>query len=78
MSMGFGLSELIGAGIDSFDMTIRRGEFDRVLLRPVGAFTQIIGSDFRLRRMGRLTQGFIAFAIALYLLPGLHWTPAKG
>ena len=77
MSIGFGLSELIGAGIDSFDMTIRRGEFDRVLLRPVGAFTQIIGSDFRLRRMGRLTQGFIAFAIALYLLPGLHWTPAK-
>jgi len=77
MSIGFGLSELIGAGIDGFEMTIRRGEFDRVLLRPVGAFTQVIGSDFRLRRLGRLSQGVIAFGIALYLLPGLHWTLIK-
>lgn len=77
MSIGFGLSELFGAGIDSFDVTIRLGEFDRVLLRPVGAFTQVIGGDFRLRRLGRLSQGAIAFVIALYLLPGLHWTLAK-
>src|SRR5215467_1438850 len=76
-SFGFGLAEMIGAGIDSFDMTIRRGEFDRVLLRPVSAFVQVIGSDFRLRRLGRLTQGVIAFVIALRLLPDLHWTLAK-
>jgi len=77
MSIGFGLAELIGAGIDSFDVIIRRGEFDRVLLRPAGAFTQIIGSDFRLRRLGRITQGAFAFLIALHLLPELHWTVAK-
>jgi len=77
MSIGFGLSELIGAGIDGFDLTIRRGEFDRVLLRPVGAFTQVIGSDFRLCRLGRLSQGMIAFVVALYLLPDLHWTFVK-
>src|SRR5947199_4327872 len=76
-SMSFGLAELFGAGIDAFDETIRRGEFDRVLLRPVGAFTQVIGSDFRLRRFGRLTQGLLAFGIALKLLPGLTWTPLK-
>ncbi len=68
-SFGFGLAEMIGAGIDSFDMTIRRGEFDRLLLRPVSAF--------RLRRLGRLTQGCIAFVLGLVLLPGFHWTPAK-
>jgi ABC-2 type transport system permease protein len=77
MSLGFGLAEMVGAGIDSFDMIIRRGEFDRVLLRPVSAFVQVIGSDFRLRRLGRLTQGGIAFVIALRLLPGLHWNLAK-
>src|SRR6266480_6811126 len=76
-SMSFGLAELFGAGIDAFDITIRRGEFDRVLLRPVGVFTQVIGSDFRLRRFGRLTQGLLAFGIALKLLPGLTWTPLK-
>ncbi len=59
-SMSFGLAELFGAGIDAFDITIRRGEFDRVLLRPVG-----------------LTQGLLAFGIALKLLPGLTWTPLK-
>lgn len=76
-SMSFGLAELFGAGIDAFDITIRRGEFDRVLLRPIGAFTQVIGSDFRLRRFGRLTQGLLASGIALKLLPALAWTPLK-
>src|SRR6266699_3295639 len=70
-SFGFGLAEMIGSGIDSFDMTIRRGEFDRLLLRPVSAFIQVIGSDFRLRRLGRLTQGCVAFVIGLVLLPGI-------
>jgi len=77
MSISFGLAELIGAGIDNFSETIRRGEFDRVLLRPVGVFTQVIGSEFRLRRLGRLTQGTLIFILAMYLLPSLHWTLAK-
>ncbi len=77
MSISFGLAERVGAGIDDFSLTIRRGEFDRVLLRPVGVFTQVIGSDFRLRRLGRLTQGALAFALALHLLPELHWTAEK-
>jgi ABC-2 type transport system permease protein len=77
MSISFGLAEMIGAGIDNFSETIRRGDFDRVLLRPVGVFTQVIGSDFRLRRLGRLTQGALAFMLALHLLPHLHWTMAK-
>src|SRR6266700_3051230 len=55
ISISFGLAELVGAGIDNFPWTIRRGEFDRVLLRPVGAFMQVIGSDFLLRRFGRIT-----------------------
>jgi ABC-2 type transport system permease protein len=76
-SLAFGTAELIGAGIDNFSETIRRGEFDRVLLRPVGVFTQVLGSDFRLRRLGRLTQGAIGFVVALGWLPDLRWTPAK-
>ncbi|HEY7984231.1 MAG TPA: ABC-2 family transporter protein [Ktedonobacterales bacterium] len=77
LSLTFGTGELVGAGIDNFAETIRRGEFDRVLLRPVGVLTQVVGSDFRLRRLGRLTQGAIAFALALRWLPDLRWTPAK-
>lgn len=76
-SISFGLAEMFGAGIDAFDITIRRGEFDRIMLRPLSAFIQVIGSDFRLRRLGRITQGIIAFLVALHLLHGLIWTPLK-
>ncbi|HEX8034611.1 MAG TPA: ABC-2 family transporter protein [Ktedonobacterales bacterium] len=76
-SVSFGLAELIGAGIDAFPEMIRRGDFDRVLLRPVSVLLQVVGSDFRLRRLGRISQGFFALWLALHLLPAFHWTPAK-
>lgn len=76
-SMSFGMAELFGAGIDGFDETIRRGEFDRVLLRPIGALTQVVSSEFRLRRLGRLSEGMLVFILALRLLHGLNWTVAK-
>lgn len=76
-TISFGLAELVGAGIDTFPEMIRRGEFDRVLLRPVSVLLQVVGSDFRLRRLGRISQGIFALGLALHLLPGLRWTPAK-
>ncbi len=77
MSISFGFAEMLGAGIDNFADTIRLGEFDRVLLRPVGAFTQVIGSDFRLRRLGRISEGCGIILLALHLLPGLQWSVLK-
>ena len=68
---------MAGAGVENFAETIRHGEFDRVLLRPVNVVIQVIGSDFRLRRLGRMFQGLLGFAVALTLLPGLQWTPEK-
>src|SRR5262249_7010202 len=76
-SLSFGLAELFGGGIDAFSETIRRGDFDRVLLHPAGALLQVATSEFRLRRLGRLTQGMLSFGLALVLLHGLRWTPAK-
>lgn len=73
-SVCFGIAEMIGAGMDDFSFTIVRGDFDRMLLRPVGVFIQIIGSDFRLRKLGRITQGALGALVALRFLPGLHWT----
>lgn len=78
-SLGFGLAELFGSGIDSFATVIRKGEFDRVLLRPVTAIVQVGTNEFRLRRTGRVIQGISAFVISLFLLRGLAliWTPLK-
>lgn len=78
-SLGFGLAELFGGGIDSFATIIRQGDFDRFLLRPVTALMQVSTNEFRLRRLGRITQGLCAFALALFFLRGanLTWTPLK-
>jgi ABC-2 type transport system permease protein len=76
-SISFGLAELFGAGFDEFPNLIRRGEFDRALLRPAGALLQVASSDFRLRRLGRITEGLLALLVALHLLPGLRWTPLQ-
>lgn len=74
-SISFGFGEMIGAGIDTFDEIIRRGEFDRVLLRPASTLLQVAGGDFRLRRLGRITLGIATLALAQHLLPGLRWSP---
>ena len=77
ISFSFGLAELFGAGIDVFDETIRRGDFDRVLLRPISALILVASSEFRLRRLGRMTEGILAFIVSLALLHGIDWTPLK-
>lgn len=77
MSIGFGFSEMLGAGFDVFPDTIRLGEFDRVLLRPLSSLIQVASSDFRLRRLGRITQGIVALFIATALIPSFHWTLVK-
>ena len=76
-SFSFGLAELFGAGLDVFEETIRRGEFDRVLLRPAQALILVASSEFRMRRLGRITQGVLGFILALFLLHGIHWTTLK-
>ena len=52
----------LGAGLFSFSGVIKRGDFDRVLLRPCGALTQVLGSKFDLTRFGRLTTGVVGLA----------------
>ena len=72
----FGLSEIVGAGFDLFPATIRRGEFDQVLLRPASVLTQVMASDFQLRRISRIAQALIALALAARWT-SIDWTLAK-
>ncbi|MEZ4571029.1 MAG: ABC-2 family transporter protein [Thermomicrobiales bacterium] len=75
-SVSFGLAEMFGAGFDNFPDLIRRGEFDRVLLRPQSAFVQVLSGDFQLRRLGRILQGLFALGLALFWT-SVTWTPEK-
>jgi viologen exporter family transport system permease protein len=74
--VAFGLSEMVAAGFDVFPQSIQRGEFDRVLLRPVGVFVQVLAADFQLRRLGRVAQGGLALALAVAWTE-IVWTPLK-
>jgi ABC-2 type transport system permease protein len=74
--VAFGLSEMVAAGFDVFPQSIQWGEFDRVLLRPVGIFVQVLAADFQLRRLGRVAQGGLALGLAMAWTP-IVWTPLK-
>lgn len=65
--ISFGIAHSIGAGFATFSAQIVRGEFDRVLTRPVGTLLQVLASDVQLYRIGSILQGVIAFGIALHL-----------
>jgi ABC-2 type transport system permease protein len=76
-AMALSLAEMIGRGFDApFEQMMERGSFDAVLIRPLGAFFQVLASEFQLRRLGRTLQGIAVLAYALTQLP-IAWTPAR-
>jgi ABC-2 type transport system permease protein len=73
---GFALADLVVGNMDTIRHLVRTGRLDAVLLRPLGAFGQLVAMDFAPRRIGRL-------AVAVALVPvaaawaGVDWTPAR-
>ena len=57
--MGFAVADTFARGFDRFYLLVKRGDFDRVLLRPVSPLFQVAASDVQLLRLGRFLQGFI-------------------
>lgn len=67
-AVSFSLAELFVGTFDNFELWVVRGDFDRVLLRPLPVIFQMLTGAFLLRRLGRLTQGAIALGVAFALL----------
>ncbi len=57
MQMGFAAAESTARAFDNFGQLIKRGDFDRVLLRPLGSLFQVAASEIQLMRLGRFFQG---------------------
>lgn len=76
--MAFAAMDMLFSGYDpsAFSAVIQRGTFDQMLLRPVSLPLQIFGSEFLLRRLGRILQGAVVFSVSLAWLD-LAWTPVK-
>ena len=76
--IAFGTMDMIFSGFDPqyFGRRIRLGTFDQMLLRPVNLVAQVLGSEFILRRFGRIIQGSIILVISLTHLE-IQWTAVK-
>jgi ABC-2 type transport system permease protein len=70
-AVSFSLAELFVGHYDDFDQQVVRGDFDRVLIRPLPVSFQMVAGAFPLRRFGRLIQGAAVLVLALiWLQPG--------
>lgn len=74
--MQFSLAEMFARGFDTFSGMVRRGEFDRILVRPRSEVLQILGSKFELTRMGRLIHAVIVLVYVIATVD-LHWTALR-
>lgn len=75
---GFGVMDMVFSGFDPpyFGAHVRQGTFDQMLLRPVAITAQVFGSEFVIRRIGRILQGLIILIIAFRWL-NINWTIDK-
>ncbi len=71
---GFGLADTVAGQLNELPHYIRTGQFDTLLLRPLGTLPQIMVSDVRLRRLGRVVSGLIVLVFAL-AHNDIAWSP---
>jgi ABC-2 type transport system permease protein len=74
----FGVMDMLFSGFDpgNFGRQTRLGHLDQLLLRPVDITLQVFGSEFLVRRLGRIAQGVTVLGLALSMVH-IHWTVAK-
>lgn len=67
-TMSFAISEIVGRGFHTFDKMVLQGDFDRLLLRPVGICFQLLAAETIMRKLGRFFQGAAVFVVAWHRL----------
>ena len=60
--LAFAVADALGRGFDTLGSQVKRGDFDRVLARPLSPFLQVIGQELTLRRFGRFLVGALVFS----------------
>ena len=65
ISVAFAVNDALTRGFDIAGDLIKRGEMDRLFLRPRSTALQLFGHELTLRRFGRLTQGVVVLVIGL-------------
>lgn len=74
--MEFALAETFARGFDLFPQMIRKGEFDRIMVRPRNEIFQVLGTFIEFSRIGRILQAIIMFVWG-FSVSDVHWTLSK-
>jgi ABC-2 type transport system permease protein len=74
--VSFALTDLAIGHLDLLPRMIREGDFDLILIRPLGTLFQVVSSDFALRRLGRFAQGLAVLIVATVSLD-IEWTAGR-
>jgi len=74
----FGVMDMLFSGFDpqNFGRQVRLGRMDQLLLRPLDITLQVFGSEFIMRRLGRIGQGLLVLGVAIAMLD-IQWTITK-
>ncbi len=65
IQFGYSFNEVFARGLDKFDLLIKEGSFDRLLLRPQNIIIQVLCSNSDFVKVSRLIQAIIVMIIAL-------------
>lgn len=68
VNVGFALADTLSTGFDQMGEFVKRGDFDRILLRPRSTVLQLIAHELALRRVGRILQGVLILAWGISML----------
>jgi ABC-2 type transport system permease protein len=65
INTAFAITECFARGFDMFSGLVKRGAFDRIMLRPRGTILQVLGDSIEITRIGRLlvTVFILVFAV---------------
>jgi ABC-2 type transport system permease protein len=68
VNVSMAVADGLSTGFDRFELYVKNGDFDRVLLRPRSTVLQLAGVELALRRVGRLAQGVLILSWASWTL----------
>ena len=74
--ISFKIADICVGKIERLGDWIRMGQFDIVLIRPLGTLGQALTNDVDIRQVGALAQGVVVFGLALGRVD-VGWTPGR-
>jgi ABC-2 type transport system permease protein len=75
-SLGFALADVIVGNVDHLRVYVRTGLLDVVLVRPLGALSQLLSMDLPFRKVLRGLLSFVTLVVAVRI-NDIDWTPAR-